>query len=307
MSSSPPGPAALRLLLVEDDARVRAVLLEFLLLRGFAAREAPNGAAALELFAREPADIVVTDVRMPGMDGLEVLSRVKLARPETCVVLLTGYGSEDTAVRAMRMGASNYFKKPVNLAEFAYALEVLAELVRSRRGEQLDPLLIERETRTLRLGTDIEAIYPVIRDLTSRAASFGYDVEAVRIGLLELLTNAIEHGSLGITGAEKREAVRADTLRALRAARAAAAPWRDRAVRVDYELTPERLSYRIADEGEGFDWRALPAHGNPEELLAGSGRGITVARLCMDEVVFNERGNEVLIAKRGRGRLPPVS
>jgi DNA-binding response OmpR family regulator len=294
------GDAATRVLLVDDESASRIAVGAFLRLSGFDTREAVDGPTALDLLGREPADIVVTDVRMPGMDGLELLARIRRANPETCVVLLTGYGSEDTAVRAMRNGASNYFKKPVNFAEFGYALDTLAGLVRSRRGAQLDPALVERETRTLRLGPDVETVFPVIRDLTGRAAAFDFDVEAVRIGLLEMLMNAIEHGCLDIGGSEKREAVRRGTLPGIRRDRALAPPWRDRRVRVDYELTPELVSYRIADGGEGFDWRPLVAGDHPEDLLAGSGRGITVARLSMDELAYNDRGNEVLISKRRR-------
>jgi DNA-binding response OmpR family regulator len=295
----------LRVLLVEDDTMVRGAIAELLRHHGYDLREAGDGRAAIDLFTRAPADIVITDVRMPGMDGLEVLARLKRIAPEVCVVVMTGYGSEDTAIRAMRSGASNYFKKPVDFAEFAYALGVLSDLVRSRREHRFDPRLLVREARTLRLGTDLDEIYPVIRELTASAAVFPFDLEAVRIGLLEMLTNAIEHGSLGITSAEKRAALRGGTLRELYARRAAEPPWRDRTVLVEAELTPERLSFRVEDQGDGFDWRALPDPGEPEGLLGISGRGVTVARLCMDELTFSGRGNEVLIAKRARPAATP--
>jgi DNA-binding response OmpR family regulator len=298
-------PKGLRVLLVEDDPAVRGVLGELLRHYGYDPREAADGAQAIELFTQEPADIVITDVRMPGVDGLELLARVKKIEPETCVVIMTGYGTEETAIQAIRNGASNYFKKPVNIAEFAYAVGVLADLVRSRREHRFDPRLLERESRSLRLGNDLDGIYPVIRELTATAHAFSFDVESVRIALLEILTNAIEHGNLGISLVEKRAALADGTLRTLYAERAAALPWRDRTVLVDYELTPSRLLYRIADEGDGFDWRSLPDFADPDNLLAGSGRGIVVAKLCMDSVAFNERGNEATLVKHPRAQ-PPV-
>jgi DNA-binding response OmpR family regulator len=294
----------LRVLLVEDDSTVREMMSEFLLSLGYGLRVAPDGAAALELFAQEPAEIVVTDVQLPGIDGLEVLSRIKKSAPETCVVVMTGFGSEDTAIRAMRCGASNYFKKPISLAEFGYALGVLADLARSNRVRRADPRFLEQETRTLRFGNDLEAIYPVIRDLTATAETFPFDVEAVRVALLEMLTNAIEHGNLGIGREQKQAALRAGTLRDLYARRAAEVPARGRTVRVAYEFTPERFACRITDDGGGFAWRSLPEASDPDQLFSGSGRGIIVTRLLMDEVVYNDRGNEVLLVKRARGADP---
>lgn len=291
---------ALRVLLVEDDPAVREMMTEFLRQEGYRTRAAADGPTALAMFAEEPAEIVVTDVRLPGMDGLEVLSRIKKAGPDTCVVVMTGYGSEDTAIRAMRCGASNYFKKPVGLAEFGYALGVLADLAGSSRALRADPRCLEREARTLRLGNDLDAIYPVIRDLTGTAELFPFDVDSVRIALLEMLTNAIEHGNFAIDREEKRAALRGGTLRELYARRAAEPACRDRSVLVEYEFTPARFVCRIADGGAGFDWRSLPDPNDPEHLFAGCGRGITVTRLIMDEVVYNDRGNEVLIAKRSR-------
>lgn len=300
----------LKILLVEDDPAVRGTLVEVLRHYGYAPREAVDGRQAIELFSGEPADIVITDVRMPGIDGLELLARVKRVAPQTCVVIMTGYGAEDTAIQAIRNGASNYFKKPVNIPEFIYAIGVLADLVRSRRDHRFDPRLLQRESRTVRIGNDLDAIYPVIRELTATAAAFSFDVESSRIALLEATTNAIEHGSLGITLEEKRAAMREGALRELYARRAAVLPGRDRSVVIDYELTPARICYRVTDEGQGFDWRALPDCTDPDNLFAGSGRGIVVMRLSMDEVRFSERGNEITLVKlphaaAGRGGCSP--
>jgi len=287
----------LRILLVEDDAAVRGILVEVLRHYGYEPQEAADGRQAIELFSRRPAEIVITDVRMPGIDGLEVLAHIKKIAPETCIVIMTGYGGEDTAIQAIRNGASNYFKKPINIPEFIYAIGVLADLVRSRRDHCFDPRLLERESRTVRIGNDLEAIYPVIRELTATAAALSFDVESLRIALLEAITNAIEHGNLGISLEEKRAAMRDGRLRELYTQRAAAAPWRDRTVRIEYELTPARVSYRITDEGQGFDWRSLHDFADPEHLFSGSGRGIVVMRLSMDEVLFNDRGNEITLIK----------
>jgi len=291
------GAAGLRVLLVEDDPAVRGILAEVLRHYGYVPLEAADGLQAIELFSRQPAEIVITDLRMPGIDGLEVLARIKKIAPETCVFIMTGYGGEDTAIQAIRNGASNYFKKPISIPEFVYAVGVIADLVRSRRDHCFDPRLLERESRTVRIGNDLDAIYPVIRELTANAAAFSFDVESMRIALLEAITNAIEHGSLGISQEEKRAAMRGARIRELYAARASAPPGKDRTVRIEYDLTPARVTYSITDQGDGFDWRSLPDYADPDNLLAGSGRGIVVMRLSVDEVSFNDRGNKVTLLK----------
>jgi DNA-binding NtrC family response regulator len=105
-------PAPARVLVVDDDAGVRYTLREILESEGLAVDEAPDGAAALAAYQARPVPLVVTDLRMPGMDGMELLRRLSaLPRPPR-VVVVTAHGSERHAVEAMKAGAHDYFRKP---------------------------------------------------------------------------------------------------------------------------------------------------------------------------------------------------
>ncbi len=103
------GPA--RVLVVDDKENMRKLLAK-ILADGWLVEEAEDGARALSLVATRPYDVVVTDIRMPGADGFELLAAVKARAPDTEVVMMTGYATVPDAVRAMKLGAFDYLEKP---------------------------------------------------------------------------------------------------------------------------------------------------------------------------------------------------
>lgn len=106
-----------KLLLVDDEEEFVTTLAERLSLRGMRARVALSGEEALEALDSEAAHVVVLDVLLPGMGGLEVLKRIRQAYPEVQVILLTGRGSDREAREGVALGAFDYLVKPVHLEE----------------------------------------------------------------------------------------------------------------------------------------------------------------------------------------------
>ena len=119
-----------RVLVVDDDAGVRYTLREILESSGFEVGEAPDGEAALERLAAAPADLVITDLRMPSLDGMGLLARLQAQSPAPRVVVITAHGSERQAVAAMKAGAIDYFRKPFEMEEL---LAVVRRAVESTR------------------------------------------------------------------------------------------------------------------------------------------------------------------------------
>ncbi len=105
----------LRLLLVDDEEEFVKTLSERIRIRGLDADVAFNGEAALAMLTDSAPDVMVLDLKMPGMEGLEVLRRVKKRCPELPVLILTGHGSERDEAEARRMGAFDYLQKPVDI------------------------------------------------------------------------------------------------------------------------------------------------------------------------------------------------
>ncbi|NLY40887.1 MAG: response regulator [Desulfovibrionales bacterium] len=110
-------------LLVDDEEDFLRTIIKRLTKRGLDAQGVTRGEQALEVLAQTPKDVVVLDVKMPGMDGLEVLRKIKDGWPSTEVIMLTGHASIDAAVEGMARGAFDYLMKPADLEDLLYKLE----------------------------------------------------------------------------------------------------------------------------------------------------------------------------------------
>jgi len=113
----PRTPPAATVLVVDDEPIIRATLAEFLQQEGFAVQVAATGEAALALVARHKFDVLLCDVNLPGLDGIEVLERVARVSPETFVLLVTAYATVESAIDAFHKGAHDYLMKPILLRE----------------------------------------------------------------------------------------------------------------------------------------------------------------------------------------------
>jgi two-component system NtrC family response regulator len=134
-----------RILVVDDEPAQRGLVAGFLVRRGFAVAEAAAADAALARFRQEPFDLVLTDQRMPGGSGLDVLAGVRAISPETAVIIMTAYGTIETAVGAIKGGAADYLAKPLNLDELLHRIEQVRERQRLlTENRELREALAER-------------------------------------------------------------------------------------------------------------------------------------------------------------------
>ena len=116
-------PVKSRILIIDDDESFRSVLQYNLQKAGYEVTSSPDGLRGLKLLEKESFDVVVTDIKMPGMDGLEILRRVKSDYPQILVIMITAFGSITMAVEAMREGAYDYITKPLNREALLATLE----------------------------------------------------------------------------------------------------------------------------------------------------------------------------------------
>jgi two-component system, NtrC family, response regulator AtoC len=118
---------ATKILLIEDDPGSREALLILLKGSGFAMRECSNGKEGLQILTGERFDIVISDLFLPDMNGIDILTQVKLDSPHTEVILITGHASAETAVKAMKEGAYDYITKPLNIDELRIIIDKAVE------------------------------------------------------------------------------------------------------------------------------------------------------------------------------------
>jgi two-component system, NtrC family, response regulator AtoC len=121
------------ILIVDDDEGVRQILAEALKGAGHTVAMADSGERAVSAVREAPVDLVILDMVLPRVDGLEVLREITTLRPETAVIMITGYASVETAIRAMKMGAVDYIVKPFRMEEVELIVARALERSRLRR------------------------------------------------------------------------------------------------------------------------------------------------------------------------------
>jgi len=123
--------AEYRVLLVDDEEEFVSALSERLMLRGIEVDSALNGEEALARLVEKEFEVVILDVMMPGLGGLEVLRQIKTTHPNTQVILLTGHGATREGIEGMRLGAFDYLIKPVDIEEMLEKMKEAAKIART--------------------------------------------------------------------------------------------------------------------------------------------------------------------------------
>jgi CheY-like chemotaxis protein/anti-sigma regulatory factor (Ser/Thr protein kinase) len=289
------------ILIVDDSATERhlagAIVQK---IDGWRTLFAADGKEALEVLQKHLPDVVLTDMLMPGMDGLELVRAIQVKHPLVPVILMTAHGSEDLAIEALRNGAASYVPKKSLARDLAETLDgVLAASQSNRREQRILDCLVHHETH-YRLDNDIALVAPLVGHLEHQLERLRVCAPSglvlVGVALHEALTNAILHGNLGLSS-ELRETDEKEYYRQI-VERRTRQPWCDRRVFVSATLTSEGAVFVVRDEGEGFDRELLPDPTDPANLGRVSGRGLLLIQTFMDRVEHNERGNQITMGKR---------
>lgn len=164
-----------QILLVDDEEDIRDVLSVYLKSNGYEVYPAENGDQALELFRKYKPPVVLSDIKMPGMDGIELLRKIKLESPDTEFIMITGHGAMDLAITSFQDQAADFITKPINVNILDVALKKVREKVVSRR-------LLREYTENL------EKLVREKSELQSHLSSLGLMIGSVSHGIKGLLT-----------------------------------------------------------------------------------------------------------------------
>ena len=163
------------ILLVDDEADIRDVLKIALSDSGYNVHTAENGNEALRLFRKLSPPVVLTDIKMPSMDGIELLRRIKFENPETEVIMITGHGDMDLAIESLKNDATDFITKPINVD----ALEI--SLKRAR-----DKILMREQLREY--TQNLEELVREKTELQDHLSSLGLMISSISHGIKGLLT-----------------------------------------------------------------------------------------------------------------------
>jgi CheY-like chemotaxis protein len=273
-----------RILIVDDDRALRFVLSELLSDAGHTVDQAPDGREALRRLDAGAFDIVLLDIGLPDVSGLDVLAHARTVASPPIVVMMTADDTPETLIAAVRQQAYRYLRKP--FAPTAI-VDVIDDAIASAPSASLSIEVVSARPEW------VELVAPCVLEMADRIQSFVMQLEtnlpepvreSVAQAFREMLTNAIEWGGK----LDPQRKVRISCVRAKRL-----------------------LLYRIADPGEGFNIDKLrhAAISNPadsplehamvreEQGLRPGGLGLMMTRSLVDELIYNEARNEVVLIK----------
>ena len=284
-------------ILVVDDSATDRRLFEGLLSKclHFKVTTAEDGAVALKKMQVELPDVVVTDLLMPNMDGLQLVETVRSLHPLVPVILITGEGSEEIASKALQRGAAGYVPKS-KCSELLR--DTIQHVVEISRTESSFERLIDSATLSqfeFSFENDFALIAPLLELSQRMTVGMGVcdETSGVQVShaLEHAVLNAIYHGNLEIGDPMNGN-------RTLMDQRLSQSPYRDRRVYISITITPYEAKFVVRDDGKGFNAHVNTADGRKSALTGETGRGLFLMSTLMDSVEFDEKGSTVTMIKR---------
>ncbi len=292
-------------ILVVDDSEVDRCLVGGLLTRkgDYRVEYADSGQSALAHMRESMPDLVISDLVMPEMDGLELVAEVRRSYPLVPIILLTAHGNETIAFEALERGAASYVPKARQAEKL---LETVDRVLARRHVYRVRNRLRECPAQvdcTFYLDNNPARIRPMVDLIQHNLAAIGTGdaMEQIRIGIAleEALLNALYHGNLEIS-AQEMTRVRAEgsqiAVEQLLSERMGHQQLKDRKITVDVHITSHTARFVVRDDGPGFDRDAVLSPAS-KCFERGENRGTMLMCALMDEVIYNKTGNQVTLIK----------
>lgn len=289
------------ILVVDDEEVIRYTLQKKLSRMGYNVISMEKAEDALYLLKNEePVDLIITDIKLRKMDGIELLRRINAFDEHIPVLIITGHGNVEDAIKALRYGASDFIRKPFDINDIASSVRNILRRRREKQVVQGFAQFVEHTETLLKIPVDSSLINPVsyflTKDLVSVNLCNNTTAENITLSLQETLTNAMYHGNLEVSS-EVRETEGLKGYNELIEQREEDPFYKNRHVIIKYHLNKEFVEYIVEDEGPGFDYKSLPDPRDPDNFFKNSGRGLLIIRIHMDEVEWNEKGNIIRLRK----------
>jgi CheY-like chemotaxis protein/anti-sigma regulatory factor (Ser/Thr protein kinase) len=290
------------IILVVDDSPVDRKLIEGLLKPklDWIVEFAENGKQGLEMIDQIFPDVVITDLQMPEMDGIQLCAAAKSQHPLVPIVLITGKGSEELAMKALAAGATSYVPKSALSGSLLETVEQVISLSHQFKSRDFLKKYNISTRYQFALENDPNLIAEMVEFVKSNMEKLELGDHSDRrhcaVALEEALLNALLHGNLGLDGIAVQEARRAfhdGIIAEVVRERLADPKIRDRRIRAAVEFSRREVKIIVRDDGAGFQPSKSDASADLSRFSGAGGRGLTLIRSFMDDVQFNEIGNEL--------------
>lgn len=288
-----------KILIIDDNIDFLENLFLIFSDAGYLVETASSGMDAL-LKVNNSYNLIITDFRMPGMDGLVFLKKVKNLFPNIPVIIITGFSSTGIISEALQSGAINFFEKPFDSADLlAYTETVINQFFEHKElPDQIKELLFS-SNRSISLKSSEKILEWVPSIVMKDLLNFGFckeeDILGLSTALIEAVANALYHGNFEINSDVRNDGSLDGQMqfKTQVAGREKDPVYNQKRIVISYNCDPEKIKITIIDEGRGFDWRNQLSKG----FSMFSGKGIFLINSLVDKAEYNEKGNEVSLTK----------
>ncbi|MBF0539887.1 MAG: response regulator [Nitrospirae bacterium] len=296
------------ILIVDDEQVLREMTSDAVKASGYNVFTAENGLDAITKLMEQKIDLVVSDIKMPMMDGLKLAREMNSLYPQIPLILVTGFADVDTAVKALKQGAMDFIPKPIEI-------DLLIETIKKNLEKSM--LFQKRTELTSFLNGAISYKLPVsqyllIEALTSSISLFAHQngfvhgsmLNSTKTVLHEALTNAVYHGALGVPSEGIRDTDNGYHLfMEVVRIRVDSKEYKDKLVLIDIDINSNRMNISINDGGIGYDWKQkFKIANDPKSFLKPYGRGLLIMKGILGENCnLNTCGNTVTLTLNKMG------
>ena len=257
------------ILIIDDVEEIRISLSKIVEQLGVVPLTASNGLEALDLLQSEKIDLIITDLMMPEMDGLQFIVQSRKLNPRIPIAVISGYADIKNATFALTRGAFNFITKPFTIKEVENVI---------RKGLRLRELSLgtDRLLKTIRNRTDItipsfthllpSVSFYVLKECQWRGIDNENLLNNISVCIDETLTNALTHGNEGNP---------------------------EKTIAITLQFDTEKFTFTIQDEGNGFDVKEFDRQIKQNAVDIPNKRGLFIVEYLADEISFNDKGNEV--------------
>lgn len=258
-------------ILIVDDEELNRILLSQMLEEtgNYTVDKAENGKVAWTMVQDYNYDLIISDIKMPEMNGLELLELVKGYNQAIPVVVVTAFASIETAVEAIQKGASNFLKKPFTLEEIS---SVTTKALKAAAHRKIQSGKLENLSRSFSVTTKSKhsIIDPVFHQIRDIAKYFGFSDNQLHmniyLSLSEAIANAVDHGNKGDE---------------------------NKNITIHSSVNNTGITISVVDEGDGFNPTLVSDPTDGSNILRSNGRGIFLMKCYMDSVTYEKNGSKV--------------